>query len=1186
PAHLLDLKNAAVIDLNSISARMKEAADRVMMEMTALGGQVDRRAASVNNLERAFDQLRQRIIVLEEEVVVIRSQQAPLHSDGNDEHSSSDGSVQMPRVNVLGFKSAAPIGTYSGAFSESLSSGVFLNTNPIATVDQLVADLKATFENELTGKLKEAQFSRCRQERGESIETYFNRVRLLAAQAFRAESSEVMEKRSREAFLNGLDDSIRYNVKDKDPKTCREAFDEAIRQDILREDRAASQQYLPTVALLEEMRSMKQEWANYNNRPGKPHRKEKIEDNQKMKRRCYHCNNVGHFIRDCRKRMAGEPKVQQTNQDAVRNHQQHPAQVKVATTEDLQAQLEVYRQQIAELQRVNGALMAESGTHGVRSLTWPTENAHTKKSKANFTVNSAHWAPVPLTMQIPIKVNGTPCFALIDTGSTITVAGQAFSRRIGVPRLHQASAPHAIGLGGNEVQMVGAAFVTVAIGSHTIVHRVHFTKGECTPEGPRNYGIILGNDLLSQIPQFSINYKQATFNIGDESIPIGSRHVAFTPQVFDIKVSENTVIPAHSEGFIRCTKQTTADVRASVFLVASQSLLDKCLLTAPAVMNSENMYVYFGNKHIGFGRHPYTRHQSSRATDVFEEEDKRYNFPLPRIDSILEKVGGSKFFSSLDMANGYLQLRLDPESSYKCGFTTEDKVYAYTHLPFGLRSAASYFQRAMRTVLVGMEQDVMMYIDDVLVFSKSFESHVQTLRKVLTRFREYNLKASPAKCEFAKKSIVFLGHEISETNYSPNQANLDAIQKMPIPRDLKAVQRFVGMAGFFRKFIKNFSEIAEPLTKLTRKDQPFEWTSLQQNAFETLKDKLTSKPILVYPDYTKEFHIYTDASAVAQGAVLAQVSKDAGIIQVVAYGSRTLSEVETRRPAIQIELGAIVFALRHFKPYIWLSKIVLHTDHRPLVHILAKSKVNERIARWLIEIQQYDISIVHIDGKRNTVADCISRAKDEVAPLPKEELEDIIEFPVCMKIDRLKDRVLRNFTPGSTQKPVDLAHEQDKDNDVNTIKTFLTSPATTIDGISEKWLPFLERVRVSETEEAQLALFYAKGLRKVRPDDSICILASKVYKSTCTYIEENAPEKVRCSTVDGVQGREYDYTIVLTSRTSGAQTFLDDKKRINVAISRTKTACIIMGNVPYLRSAHTWNQLFNQLPRECFCAKY
>uniref|UniRef100_A0A8R1E6D8 Reverse transcriptase domain-containing protein n=1 Tax=Caenorhabditis japonica TaxID=281687 RepID=A0A8R1E6D8_CAEJA len=186
-----------------------------------------------------------------------------------------------------------------------------------------------------------------------------------------------------------------------------------------------------------------------------------------------------------------------------------------------------------------------------------------------------------------------------------------------------------------------------------------------------------------------------------------------------------------------------------------------------------------------------------------------YNFPLPRIDSIIEKVGGSKYFSSLDMANGYLQLRLDDESSYKCGFTTEDKVYAYTHLPFGLKSAASYFQRALRTILAGLEKDVLVYIDDVLVFSKTFESHVQTLKKVLSRFRAYNLKASPAKCEFVKKSITFLGHEINECNYSPNEANLHTIKQLPVPTDAKGVLRFLGMAGFFRKFIKNFSNIAD-----------------------------------------------------------------------------------------------------------------------------------------------------------------------------------------------------------------------------------------------------------------------------------------------------------------------------------------------------------------------------------------
>uniref|UniRef100_A0A8R1EJ67 RNA-directed DNA polymerase n=1 Tax=Caenorhabditis japonica TaxID=281687 RepID=A0A8R1EJ67_CAEJA len=440
------------------------------------------------------------------------------------------------------------------------------------------------------------------------------------------------------------------------------------------------------------------------------------------------------------------------------------------------------------------------------------------------------------------------------------------------------------------------------------------------------------------------------------------------------------------------------------------------------------------------------------------------NYPLPRIDSIIEKVGGSKFYSSLDMANGYLQLKLDKESQYKCGFTTEDKVYSYTHLPFGLRSAASYFQRALKTVLVGLEKDVMIYIDDVLIYSKTFESHVATLRKVLNRFREYNLKASPAKCEFAKSSISFLGHEISEKSYAPKEANLLAIKTLPIPTDLKGVLRFVGMCSFFRKFIKNFSEIAEPLTKLNKKDQPFIWTTSQQHAFDTLKELLVSKPILSYPNYEKEFHIFTDASAVAQGAMLAQTTEDPKTFSALAYASRTLSDTETRRPAIQIELGAIIFALRHFKPYICMSKTVVHTDHRPLKYILAKSKVNERIARWLVELQQYDIDIVHIDGKKNTVADCLSRAKDEIAPLPEEELEDIIEFPVCMVAERHGNRVRRGFTPLGSNSTFWFASEQDKDKDIGIIKNFLKKPQTPIDGISDRWIPFLERVQLDKDD--------------------------------------------------------------------------------------------------------------------------
>uniref|UniRef100_A0A1I7TMG4 RNA-directed DNA polymerase n=2 Tax=Caenorhabditis tropicalis TaxID=1561998 RepID=A0A1I7TMG4_9PELO len=432
------------------------------------------------------------------------------------------------------------------------------------------------------------------------------------------------------------------------------------------------------------------------------------------------------------------------------------------------------------------------------------------------------------------------------------------------------------------------------------------------------------------------------------------------------------------------------------------------------------------------------------------------NYPLPRIDTIVEKVGHSKFFTSLDMANGYLQLRLDAESSYKCGFVTEKRVYAYTHLPFGLKSAASYFQRALKTVLAGLDEEVLLYIDDVLIYSKTFEEHLATLRKVLERFRIYSLKASPKKCEFVRRSIVFLGHEINADNYTPNQANIEAIKKLPTPTNISELRRFVGMCGFFRKFVKGFSEITEPLTKLTRKEVPFVWTKQQQEAVDKLKKILTSKPVLAFPDYTKEFHVFTDASAVAQGAVLTQTNeKDPKMFQALAYASRTLTERETRRAAVENELGGIIFALRHFKPYLYQSEVKLHTDHRPLAFLLAKHKIHDTLARWLVELQGYRIEIMHIDGKKNTVADCLSRDIDKTTKA--EELEDIINFPVCMPAGY--EALV--FNAHGKDKGVNLQEEQDNDPEIAIIKNFLTKPSTPIDGLSELWSPILEFVRMS-----------------------------------------------------------------------------------------------------------------------------
>lgn len=303
----------------------------------------------------------------------------------------------------------------------------------------------------------------------------------------------------------------------------------------------------------------------------------------------------------------------------------------------------------------------------------------------------------------------------------------------------------------------------------------------------------------------------------------------------------------------------------------------------------------------------------------------------------------------------------------------------------------------------------------MLIFSKTFEEHLNSLRKVLERFRKFNLKVSPNKCEFFKQSITFLGHEINADNYKPNRINVDAIVNLPTPRNVGDVRRFIGMSGFFRKFLPNFSEIAEPLTRFTRKGHKFVWKAEQQKAVDTLKQALISKPILVFPDYDKEFHIFTDASAVAQGAVLMQQMEDSTKdYAAIAYTSRTLSDTESRWPAIQTELGAIIFALRQFRPYIGQSRTTIHSDHRPPMYLLGKSKVNDNLARWLIELAQYDTRIVHIDGKKNTVADCLSRAKDEVAPLDGVEMEDIISFPVCMPIHMSNIQASMAFTPVGT----------------------------------------------------------------------------------------------------------------------------------------------------------------------------
>nr|CAD2143860.1 unnamed protein product [Meloidogyne enterolobii] len=379
------------------------------------------------------------------------------------------------------------------------------------------------------------------------------------------------------------------------------------------------------------------------------------------------------------------------------------------------------------------------------------------------------------------------------------------------------------------------------------------------------------------------------------------------------------------------------------------------------------------------------------------------HYPLPRLEVIMEKVGNCNYYSSLDLASGYLQIKLTENASRKCGVITEDNVYQMTHMPFGLKNATAAFSRAMANVLSGLEH-VISYVDDILIYTKShdFEEHLNTLRKVFERFRLFNLKLSPKKCTFATRKMNFLGYTLDSNGYHPNLSRIEIIKNLPNPTNLKEIKRVVGMASFYRRHIPKFSHWVEPLTRLTKKEVKFEWGEEQQKAFNKIKELLTNYPILKFPDYSKPFHIFTDASMVGQAGVLMQRDEENKTYSAISYCSRTLSASERKWPAVQIELGAIIYALREFKPYIFMSDIELHTDHKPLSYLLKKAEAHPNLARWLIELQSYQIKIVHIEGKQNSLADALSRIQEETQTEIEniEELKDIAEFPVCLNIQQ------------------------------------------------------------------------------------------------------------------------------------------------------------------------------------------
>ena len=347
-------------------------------------------------------------------------------------------------------------------------------------------------------------------------------------------------------------------------------------------------------------------------------------------------------------------------------------------------------------------------------------------------------------------------------------------------------------------------------------------------------------------------------------------------------------------------------------------------------------------------------------------------YPLPRMDDSLDALSGSKWFSTLDLVSGYWQAEIAESDRPKTAFASHKGLFQFKVLPFGLSNAPSVFERLMELVLRGLNwEKCLCYLDDVIVFGKTFEEALDNLRIVFQRFRDSNLKLKPTKCSLFQTKVGFLGHEVSEKGISCDPKKIESIQNWPVPADVSEVKSFLGLVGYYRKLIKNFSTVAFPLTELTHKGKSFIWTEACQLAYESLKSCLISSPILSYPIEDGDFILDTDASSHGIGAVLSQVQH--GEETVVAYASRTLSKTQQRYCTTYRELLAVVTFIKQFRHYLWGRKFIVRSDHAALKWIKNFKNPEGMIARWLSVLSTYDFTIEYRRGTAHTNADALSR---------------------------------------------------------------------------------------------------------------------------------------------------------------------------------------------------------------------
>jgi hypothetical protein len=358
---------------------------------------------------------------------------------------------------------------------------------------------------------------------------------------------------------------------------------------------------------------------------------------------------------------------------------------------------------------------------------------------------------------------------------------------------------------------------------------------------------------------------------------------------------------------------------------------------------------------------------------------------------LFDQLAGAKVFSKIDLRSGYHQIKIRPSDIPKTAFSTRYGLYEFLVMSFGLTNAPAYFMYLMNSVfMTELDKFVMVFIDDILIYSKNAEEHAKHLRIVLQCLREHKLYAKFSKCEFWLDSVKFLGHTISSEGISVDPSKVQEVMDWQPPKSAHQIRSFLGLAGYYRRFIPDFSRIAKPITELLKKGVKFVWSESCDKAFQKLREHLTSAPVLAQPDNSKPYEVYCHASGTGLGCVLIQENR------VIAYASRALRPHEKNYPTHDLELAAVVHALKLWRHYLMGTRCNIFTDHKSLNYIFTQSDLNMRQRIWLELIKDYDLEVHYHPGKANVVADALSR-KAHCNCLSMEPYDDTI----CEDLRRL-----------------------------------------------------------------------------------------------------------------------------------------------------------------------------------------